>query len=151
MKRSFKPGQSLMEVVVAMGLVVIAAVALVSTTIFTQKSARSASAQTQATKLTEESIEQIRVIRDRKEYGALGVGSCKVIALSSDPNNWLLKDCVPPGVPETIVLGNISFTRRIDISEIVLDAKKKATVIVSWQESGGTRKVENITFFSKFQ
>lgn len=148
MKRSFSAGQSLIEVVIALGIVVVGVVALVSTTIFTQKTARSANAQTQATKLAEESLEQIRVLRDRKGYGFLDTTSlCKVIDSSlPDPNNWQLNNCVSPG--QTIVLDNISFARMIVISEITPGVKKMATVTVSWQESGGGRSVKNSTFLS---
>lgn len=148
MKRSFKFGQSLIEVVIAVGIVAIAVVALVSAIIFTQKTARSANAQIQATKLAEASIEEIRVLRDRKGYAYLETtGTCKVIDSSlPEPSNWLLNNCVPPG--ETIVLENISFARMIVISEPNPGVKKMATVTVSWQESGGERSVKNSTFLS---
>ena len=147
MKGKFKPGQSLMEVVVAMGLVVVAVVALVSTTIFTQKAARSANAQTQATKLAEESIEQLRVIRDRRGFGYLVASTCYILnATDPDPNSWSLTIC---GTPPSFTLGNIEFVRSIDVVDDGAN-KKKVTVSVSWQESGGTKKVENVTFFSNF-
>lgn len=147
MKRRFKLGQSLLEVVVAMGLVIVAVVALVSTTIFTQKAARSANAQTQATKLAEESIEQIRVIRDRRDFDYLPIGLCFVLnATDPDPNVWSLSTC---GTPPSVTLGNTVFTRSIVVDSVTA-SKKKVTVSVSWLESGGTRKVENVTFFSKF-
>lgn len=136
-----------MEVVVAMGIVVVAVVALVSTVIFTQKSARSASAQTQATKLAEQTIEQMRVIRDRRDFGYLTDGPCFVLdATGADPNLWSLAAC---GTPPSFTLGNIDFTRSIAV-EPAGSNKKKVTVSVSWQESGGTKKVENVTFFSDF-
>ncbi len=148
MKRNFSPGQTLMEVVIAMALIVVASIALVSTSIFTQKTSRSANAQTQATKLAEESIEQIRVVRDRRGYGFLSTGACKVVnSTSADPNNWFVTDCVLPGEQISLV-NNITFNRRIDISEITAGVKKKATVYVTWQESGGTNIVESTTFLS---
>lgn len=151
MKRSFKPGQSLMEVVVAMGLVIIAVVALVSTTIFTQKSARSANAQVLATKLAEENIEQIRVLRDRKGYDALLTGACYTFnAPAGNLELWSMVTCTAPE-GETITQENIRFFRKIMTSEITTGGtvKKQVNVEVSWQESGGIRKVENVTFFSK--
>lgn len=154
MKRNFKFGQSLMEVVVAMGLVVIAVVALVSTTIFTQKSARSANAQVQATKLAEETIEQMRVLRDRKGYSAIFTGElCYMLDSSStDLELWeLAYPCITPE-GEEITVGNVQLLRKIETSEIITagTVKKQVKVTVSWQESGGTRKVENVTFFSNF-
>lgn len=153
MRRNFRLGQSLMEVVVAMGLVIIAVVALVSTTIFTQKSARSANAQVQATKLAEETIEQMRVLRDRKGYSAIVIGQpCYMFfAPTTDLELWKLDPCMPPS-GEIISEDNIEFTRKIETSEINSGGtvKKQVKVTVSWLESGGTRKVENVTFFSNF-
>lgn len=150
MRRKFKFGQSLIEVVVAVGIVAVAVVALVSAIIFTQKTARSANLQTQATKLAEESIEQIRVVRDRRGFSYLVNDSCwkLVITDPADPTTWNFSNTAPNICPEIISLGNIAFSRSIKIEDGSNSRQKKVTITVSWQESGGVRSVINSTFFS---
>jgi len=65
--RNYK-GQTLIEVVVAVGVVVLLAVSLITTNLVTQKTSRSARNTTQATKLAQDYAEKIRIIRDRDGY-----------------------------------------------------------------------------------
>lgn len=160
MKRNYKTGQSLMEVVVAMALVIAAAIALVATSIFTQKTSRSANAQTQATKLVEENIEQIRVLRDRKGYGAIDFNlSCMVllpIPSGSNIDSWRLSPCssstTPPTTNGEVIAPSsnnlTSFIRRVSVLNSGPD-KKEVKVSVFWEESGGTKSVSSVTFFSR--
>lgn len=147
MKRNFRSGLSLIEVVIAMAIIVVVAVALVSTTIFTQKTSRSASAQTQAAKLAEENIEQIRVLRDRKGFQALDVGSCLTLYAPSSIALWDLVPCTLPD-GEQITLGNFRFNRKVGVVNSGPD-KKEVTVTVSWEEPGGIRTVSTVTYFSR--
>lgn len=153
MKRNFKDGFSLIEVIIAMTIIVGTAMALVSTTIFTQKTSRSANAQTQATKLSEENVEQMRVLRDRKGFDSLTDGNCLTLDSSSTEfSNWSLAGCT---TGENLTLGDIVFTRKIAICSTMSAScsgganKKQVTVTVSWQEPGGTRSVSTVTYFSR--
>src|SRR3989338_9855914 len=84
-------GQSLIEVVIGAGISVILAIALISTSLIVQKTARAAKNNTQATKLAQETIEQLRVMRDRKGFAAIGVGDCRgLVATGIDPVTWQL-------------------------------------------------------------
>lgn len=149
MKRNFKSGQSLIEVVIIMTIVVMAAIALLATSLFTQKTARSASYQVQATKLVEQSIEQLRIIRDRRGYGYFDHGSfdgfCSLDTSNPEPSSWLL---ICPGTAETIPFDKVTFTREIKVEN--QPNQKKVTVTISWPESGATKTVSNVTFFSNF-
>src|SRR3990172_11075319 len=71
LKNTFFGGQSLIEVVVSVGVAVLLAVSLITTSLITQKSSRSARNNSQATKLVQQTLEQLRVYRDRYGFAAL--------------------------------------------------------------------------------
>ena len=142
-------GQSLIEVVIAMAVIVGLAVALVTTTLVVQKASRTAKNNTQATKLVQQNIEQVRVYRDRKGYASIpDGGSCYTLSSGDpDPLSWFFSasfDCSGSG--QQITLGKTNFDRKIKIET---DAStKKVTVTVSWTDSGGTQSVSNQTILS---
>lgn len=146
----WKRGQSLIEVLVAMGVVAMLAISLVTTTLITQRSARSARNNTQATNLAQQSIEQMRVFRDRKGYGTLTnnpPAQCWKIDTSADmskPEVWALSN----SCPETISLNNTSFSRSITIENGTDPDQKKITVTVAWQDSSGPQSVRSVTLLS---
>ena len=143
-------GQSLIEVVIAMAVIVGLAVALVTTTLVVQKTSRTARNNTQATKLVQQNIEQVRVYRDRKGYASIpDGGSCYTLSSGDpDPLIWFFSasfDCLT-GSGQQITLGKTNFDRKIKIET---DASiKKVTVTVSWTDSGGTQSVSNQTILS---
>ncbi len=151
MKHRCELGQSLVEVIVSVGIAVILAIALISAGLISNKTARSARTNTQATKLAEQAIEQIRVFRDRQGFSALstaGNGNCFVLnTASSDPAAWGL---VTLGCPEVINLDNVSFSRNFIIADTSpADVNKKLiTAVVSWLDSGGTQTVTSQTILS---
>lgn len=156
-KFKVQSGQSLVEVVIALGVVVILAVSLVSTSLITQRTSRSAKNNTQATKLVQESIEQLRVLRDRKGFsylaGFTSSSQCwKLVATNNDPMLWELKNTAPDTCPQIITLNQTDFSRRIIIENplVPLDPTKakKITVEVTWVDTGGTQKVSNVTNLS---
>lgn len=154
MRLRCKVGQSLIEVIVSVGIAVILAIALISAGLISNKTARSARDNTQATKLAEQAIEQIRVFRDRQGYGALAVGTCYTLNTSaSDPASWNLSTASCPA-GESIMLNNTVFVRMFsiaDASTVTPPASKRLiTVTVSWNESGGTQTVTNQTIFSQW-
>lgn len=144
-----RSGQSLVEVVVALGVVAALAVALVTTSLVTQRASRTAQNNTQATKLVQQNIEQMRVFRDRKGYTFLADGTCLTLnTTNADPALWILSPCagVPPN-GEKITLSNIDFFRKIAITTPAVN-KKQIVVTVEWTDSGGLQKVTNTTFLS---
>lgn len=147
--RSSHKGQSLVEVVVALGVVVALAVALITTSLVTQRASRSAQNNTQATKLVQQNIEQIRVFRDRKGFSSLTNGSCLTLnTLDADPARWILSACSGPTADgEVVTLGNVDFTRKLAISTPAVN-KKQIVVMVLWTDSGGLQSVSNTTFLS---
>ncbi|MEK9147204.1 MAG: hypothetical protein AAB639_03330 [Patescibacteria group bacterium] len=146
-------GQSLVEVVIALGVVVVLAVSLVSASLVTQRSARSAKNNTQATKLVQQTIENLRIFRDRQGFAALANNSCWVLVNTSDTNvgNWkLANNLTNPSAdcPQSISLAEVTFTRSIAIENGANSNQKKVTVVVTWVESGGTQTVTNVTNLS---
>ena len=147
MSKRFK-GQSLIEVVVSLGVAVVMAVSLIATSLLTQKTARTAKNNNQATKLAQESIEKIRVFRDRQGFGALTANTCLILDSSNpDPTHWVLTVGCVNG--EGISASNTNFERKIEIVDSSATSKL-VTVTVSWNEPGGTQTVKNQTFLSQW-
>ncbi len=145
-----KKGQSLIEVVIALAVVVALAISLVTTTLITQRTSRQARNNTEASKLVQQNIEQIRAFRDRKGFAAFpGDGACYVL-IASDPNpsNWSFNSGA--GIcPEVITIDNVAFGRSVQF-QTISTGKKLVTVIATWVDSGGTEVVKNQTFFTNW-
>ncbi|OGD90672.1 hypothetical protein A3D07_00200 [Candidatus Curtissbacteria bacterium RIFCSPHIGHO2_02_FULL_42_15] len=154
-------GQSLVEVVVSIGIAVILAISLITTSLITQKSSRSARNNSQATKLVQQTLEQLRVFRDRNGFkvstfpDALTPPSVCFTFTTPDLNNpstWsLTSGC---STPQTVTLGTTIFTRKVEmINEplVANAAKRLITVTVSWDEAGQTRSVKSQTFLGLWQ
>ena len=146
-------GQSLIEVVIAMAVVVGLTVALVTVTLVVQKTSRTSKNNSQATKLVQQNIEQIRILRDRQGFASLANNDCWVLTNTADinPNNWKLANnlSVPPApCPETVPLNQVEFLRSLKIEDGINFDQKKVTVAVSWADSGGTQSVSNQTILS---
>lgn len=158
----FRIGQSLIEVVVALAIVIMLAISLVATTLLVQKASNNARNSTQATKLVQQNIEQIRVFRDRQSTGfaALPSTGCYTLnATNSDPVLWSLNyiaeseegsscEGFPPNGAETVALNNTSFRRWI-VFDNPTSTERTVTVVVIWKDSSGTQQVSNSTFLSK--
>ena len=158
-------GQSLVEVVVSIGIAVILAIALITTSLITQKSSRSARNNSQATKLVQQTLEQLRIFRDRHPPDDPIVDDALAFlpnaptstgysldATSIIPDNWTLNSA-SCSTTQTITLDNTNFNRKIEmINEPLVTAEKRLiTVTVSWDESGQTRSVKSQPFLSLWQ
>ena len=164
LKNEFSGGQSLVEVVVSVGIAVILAISLITTSLITQKSSRSARNNSQATKLVQQTLEQIRVFRDRHPPDDPAVDdkleflpnapttTCYSLdATSNDPDNWTLNSA-SCSTTQTITLDNTNFNRKIEMINQGLNAEKRLiTITISWDESGQTRSVKSQTFLSLWQ
>ncbi len=153
---NLKIGQSLIEVVVALAIVIMLAISLVATTLLVQKASNNARNSTQATKLVQQNIEQVRVFRDRQSAGfdALPNSGCYTLdTANADPAAWTvssLSSCNgnPPNGAETVALNNTTFKRWI-IFDNPSSTKRTVTVTVTWTDSSGVQRVSNSTFLSK--
>ncbi|KKP93685.1 MAG: hypothetical protein UR98_C0003G0055 [Parcubacteria group bacterium GW2011_GWA1_36_12] len=146
MRKNYKLGQSLIEVVISIAIAAILAISLISTTLITQRTSQSARNNTEATKLAQEWVEQLRVFRDRHDFADLDTNACR-LDTQLDPDNWALRG---PICPVDVVLGTVTFHRSLIIED--LDSNKKAvTILVTWDESGGQREVKHETIFSDWE
>ena len=153
-KNTFFSGQSLVEVVVSIGIAVMLAISLITTSLITQKSARSARNNSQATKLVQQTLEQLRVFRDRAGFSELPNAPTAIICVdlnivdANDPSTWAFVTPVPCPYFETIP--DTIFSRQIEFLNDGAE-KRLITVTVSWDESGQTRSVKSQTFLSLWQ
>jgi len=151
---SLSRGQSLVEVIVSIGIAVMLAISLITTSLITQKSSRSARNNSQATKLVQQSLEQIRIFRDRTGFSELPNASSTTICAdfnivdANDPSTWTL---IPqPACPYSETVPGTIFSRKIEFLNNGAD-KRLITVTVSWDESGQTRSVKSQTFLGLWQ
>src|SRR4030043_1679287 len=144
-------GQSLIEVIVSMGIAVLLAVALITTSLITQKGSRSARNNLQATKLVQQYIEQIKVFREKQGFSSLINGCGKLNTADPDPKNWVWDHEVCPGgtITDPLTLDKTEFTRKLEISTYTTNTKL-ITVTVTWNESNGLQTVQNKTYLSKW-
>ncbi len=141
----FLRGQALVEVIISLAIVVILAIGLISTTLVTQKTSRSAKADTTATKLIQEYVEKIRIFRDRKGFASLPTSGSYYIADSNPaPESWSLTSG-----QEIKTLDNVAFTRSLVFSPGGKANRVLVTVTVSWPEAGGnTQSRSNAIYLS---
>lgn len=152
-------GQSLIEVIIGVGVAVMLAISLITTSLVTQRTARSARNNTQATKLAQEYVEEIRGFRDRKGFSSLVDSGCKIIqktAGSTDPIDWSLQDCPTPPTEkpgEKNPLNSVNFYRSMSIIANPLGStvEKLITVYIKWDESAGEKIVTSQTVLTKWE
>ncbi|GEM_PF-6197806 len=149
-------GQSLIEVIIGVGVAIMLAISLIMTSLVTQRTARAARNNTQATKLGQEYMEEVRVFRDRRGFDLLpNTNTCqRLIITGPDPaTSWNFADC-EIGSPDgdcTTVLNNVVFCRSIEVSDTIPLVKKLITVRVKWDEPSGAKEVKTETFLTKWE
>jgi len=145
-------GQSLIEVVISVGIATILAISLITTSLVTQKSARIAKKNTQATKLAQEMTEQVRVFRDRNGFGLLPETSCYQLNKTDedDVSKWefIRVACAEKNTWQPIDSDKTRFYRKIDFNQ--RDNDKLITVTVGWDEPEGFKFVSSQTILSKW-
>lgn len=105
-----KKGQSLVEVLVAIGIATLLGVALLSTAVLTQKASKSAQNTAYATKMEQEMLEELRIFRDQSKN-----------KLNAFPFNPLVSPPLQPGysICETVTFvkdanGNLIITQNVN-------------------------------------
>lgn len=158
----------MIEVVVGLGIATILTVALISTTVYTQKLSRSAKNRAQATKLAQQAVEQIRSFRDSQTGGFANLPSSSNTCYydtTLGPLVWTfsvppptVSPCVDPPttIPtpvETITPGpgsassDVTFSRWVRFTNISA-TRKDFTVYVAWTGSSGLEYVTNSSSLS---
>lgn len=139
-KMSKKKGQTIIEMLVAVGIIVVALTALVAATITAVRNAKFSQNTALATKFAQEGMEATRSIRDRS-WTELQNGNH---GLSWDVTQWSFS-----GFSDTPALG---FTRVVNVADSGSD-KKLITTTVSWTDSSGTGTHESkqVSYLTKWR
>lgn len=124
-----KNGQSLLEAIVALAVAMLVILALVWVTTVSIRNADFAKKQSQAASYAQEGMEKVRAYRDQ--------------------NNWIVftTNCGNAAQMGFPVL--TSFARSVSCEDAGSD-KRKVIVTVSWTDSAGTHKSEQISYFTKW-
>jgi len=136
-------GQTLVEAVVVIGVVVLLVTGLVSATTASLRSVQSGRIRSQAVSLSQEGLEIARGIRDENWDDFIGLvgqhclGDNQQMAPSAG-------SCTP-----NILTPQGSLTRAVTFDW--QDPKMVVTVTVSYIEGEGTRDVTNITYFTRWK
>jgi len=141
-------GQSLIEVVVALGVVLLVVIALVQAVTTSIKSADRAKKTAQAASYCQEGMENIRAYRD----AGWTTFSSRVGPNVGDTSiNYDLPGSIPAATacPSTPNLVN-TFTRCVKFERSATE-KVKIILTVSWADSSGTHKSDLISYFTKWQ
>jgi len=138
-------GQSLFEMVLSLGVVMLVIAALVWAATISVRNADFAKKQVQATKYAQEGMESIRAFRDSnwERFWSYAAGG----------TNYGLAGFEPSGVcPSTPNLGATVFTRCVKLEQEGAQGTDmvKATVTVSWKDSNRTHKSEQVSYFTKW-
>ncbi len=155
----------MIEVVVGLGIATILAVALISTTVYTQKLSRSAKNRAQATKLAQQAVEQLRSFRDSQAGGFANLPAtvgCYYDTSNTDFLVWVFSSAVLPCADPPIITpspvetiapspgsasADVTFSRWVRFSNITA-SKKEFTVYVAWTGSSGLEYVKNSSSLS---
>ncbi|MFZ5366306.1 MAG: type IV pilus modification PilV family protein [Patescibacteria group bacterium] len=137
-------GQSLLEAIVALAVAMLVILALVWVTTVSIRNADFAKKQAQAAKFAQEGMENIRAYRDASWTNFWSL-------TAPDPGtNYGFSGAVPSGgCPTSPNLGTY-FIRCVNLKQVG-DEKAQAVVTVSWIDSAGTHKSEQISYFSKWE
>jgi Tfp pilus assembly protein PilV len=142
----FIKGQSLFEVVIAVGLSALILIAAVTLSSGSVRNASFSSNNAQATKYAQEAMEWLRGQRDagwesfRDDHSSSsGVESC---LNTSPPTTWASPPC-------SVIAGTV-FTRSVTLKTIDPD-KINALVLVTWKDSQGTHEVKTQTHFTDWR
>jgi type II secretory pathway pseudopilin PulG len=158
-------GQSLLEVLTALGVAAVVIVALSILAVSSLRNAQHARSQTEATKFVNEGIEQVRTVRDQKGWNAFGgytINSCYVVDTTVSPwsltNNGGVVVCGSGGEP----IGSTQFKREIKLEDANLSGGtpgcstgpcpgRKITVSVFWTDSFGLNTSQASTVLTEWK
>ena len=143
MKKTLHGGQTLVEAVVVVGVVVLLVTGLVAGTTAALRSAQSGRTRTQAVSLAQEGIEIARGIRD-ENWGTFQTYSGSY-CLGSDHVPVASGGACSPNIttPEGSLTRSIGFTWQ--------DSRMVVTSTVAYSEGEGTRDVALTTYFTQWK
>lgn len=131
MTKKWESGQSLVETIAALGVVVIIIFALISITTISIRNATFAKNQALATKYAQKSIEEARELRDRYTGDFFDTGSS------------VYSDCISPGLPPS----PFTLTRDCDLET---PDRMMVQVTASWTDAKGDHQSELTTYLTRW-
>ena len=131
-------GQSLLEVMVSLGVTTLVLTSLVSAVVVSIRNARFAKNQSLATKYAQEGIEKVRIYRDQNAWSDF-------ITVGVTEANCGDEGLVGFSVPS-------SFNAVIDcVEDLLIPEKVQVTVTVSWTEAGRTHQSQLTTYLTEWE
>lgn len=137
---SNKKGQSLIEVVVAVGMIGMLLVAILALITLSLKNSRLAKAKTQAVALAQEGVELMRTYRDLSWTGLVAKADGNSYSL---PLNWTINNSLTDICPVTFNINNL-FRRCLVLSDATVNSVL-LTVTVEWQEGNRWHQSQQAT------
>jgi type II secretory pathway pseudopilin PulG len=143
----FYSGQSMVEMLIALGIAVLIIVALVQSIVTTVKNSQFAKNQTLATRFGQEGIEKIRAQRDILGWMAFyATYNGKTLCVGSGgSSNW--SDKPPTGC--SVNIQNF-FTREVAFTDVGGGNQLYVVVTTFWTDNNVTHKSEQRTYLSKW-
>ena len=139
-RTDFNTGQTLVEIIVVVGVVVLLVTGLVIGTTASLRIGESGKTRSQAVKLAQEGIELARTVRDTRWATFASMNGTYCLA---DTNAWTpMTGSCPVNIGTT-------FTRSVDFTFV--DPRVTAEVTVSWQDSSGTKQTSLKTYFTQWK
>lgn len=143
-------GQTLVEVIVVVGVVILLVTGLVVSTVTSLRTSQSSRDRSLATKYAQEGIELSRKLRDNSWSTFLAYGD-------PGPKIWCLpKDGIWPASPVASAgacEGNVDtiYNRNITFMWNATQNRMEITVTVSWNDGNSTHQNELFTYFTQWQ
>lgn len=145
--RPARKGQSLIEVLIALGIGVLVIVALVQSLVTSIKNSQFAKNQNLATRYSQDAVENIRSKRDNLGWSTMfSTYNNKTYCIGTGINSWTVKSGSCPVLTDTI------FTREAKFSDPGSSLEKLLVeVTTSWTDSSGTHSSKQKTFLTKWE
>ena len=139
MAKKSEIGQSLLEVMVGLGVTTLVLTSLVSAVVVSVRNARFAKNQSLATKYAQEGIEKVRIYRDQNSWDNF------IAVPGPSGSNCGNETLVGLSVPSP-------FTTAIDCVEVDGESdRREVTVTVSWTEAGRTHQSQLTTYLTRWE
>jgi Tfp pilus assembly protein PilV len=147
MKIKSTSGQSLIELLTALAVVLLVIVALVRATTISLRSSSFSKAQSQATAYAQEAIEWVRAERD-KDWDEFSTRAGVTFCLNSEPVSWLSEGICSA---DDYTLGG-RFKREATLTSVDGEVNQvEVRVVVSWLESGGEHQSQITTYLTNWR
>lgn len=141
-------GQSLIEVLTALAVILLVIVALIRATTISMKSSDYSKTQALATSYAQEAVEWIRAERDKDwdELANKATDTGSKFCLKS--LDWLSGSCGDDDSLEA----DLRFKREVTLKRIGGEGNKiEVKVVVSWQDAGGEHQSQLTTYLSNWR